>query len=184
MDAIRLDTAAALTGLSKRTLWRRLAGGALCAVDGAAGEATRVRLDEVLACSPLRLEAEARSMILDADRGAAPAQCELALLLLEHGWVTAAVAWLEKAARQLDAEALYWLGRCSLAGTGMAADEAAGMEWLRQAARRGHVIAPQLMRHLQDPARPAQSPAELAAALDAIERAVVLQALHDTAAPG
>ncbi|MCK2087988.1 hypothetical protein MXC99_07330 [Thauera aromatica] len=183
MDAIRLDTAAALTGLSKRTLWRRLAGGALRAVDGAAGEATRVRLDEVLALSPLRLEAEARGMILDADRGAAPAQCELALLLLEHGWVTTALAWLEKAARQLDAEALYWLGRCSLAGTGIVADEAAGMEWLRQAARRGHVIAPQLMRHLQDPARPAQTSAELAAALDAIERAVVLQALRDTAAP-
>lgn len=60
MASITLNTAMSLTGLSKRTLWRRIADGQLRVHDAASGgggsEHTRVLLDDVIALSPLRLD--------------------------------------------------------------------------------------------------------------------------------
>lgn len=107
-----------------------------------------------------------------------------ALLFLGQGRPAEAVNWLNKAAQHLHPEAMQWLGRCHIAGTGVAADEAAGIDWIAQAARRGHVTAAHMLRYLEDPARPALDGAALAAMLDGIERKVVLQALDDTAQRG
>lgn len=144
-------------------------------------ERTRVALNDVLALSQLRLEAEDRAFIEDADAGGHEAQCDLGLLFLGQGRPAEAVSWLNKAAQHLPPEAMQWMGRCYIAGTGVAADEAAGIDWIAQASRRSHVTAAHMLRYLENPALPTL---DGAAMLDGIERKVVLQALDDTAQRG
>ncbi|WP_418648534.1 hypothetical protein ACNQFN_08395 [Thauera butanivorans] len=187
MDFINLNTAISLTGLSKRTLWRRIADGALRTEVNSvispppANPQTRVCLDDALKLSPLELAADDRALVLAADGGDAEAQCDLGLLLLGQGRAEDALGWFEASARQDYPEGMHWLGRCLIAGQGAMADEKRGIDFIARAANRGHATARRMMPFLYDPARPALSPAELDAALDGIERKLVLAALEETA---
>lgn len=183
MDSISLNTAASLSRLSKRTLWRRVADGQLRTFATGAGERTVVALDDALALCRLRIEPDDRALIVAADAGDPDAQCDLALLFLAQGFAADAVPWLEAAARQYHAEAMHWLGRCHIAGNGVPADEKTGAGWIAKAARRGHSTAPHMLRHLESADRP-RGPAAVEAALDEIERRVILKALDETAKPG
>lgn len=183
MDCISLNTVSSLSGLSKRTLWRRVADGLLRTQALGAGERTLVALDDALALSRLRVEPDERELILDADAGNADAQCELALLFLAQELPEEAVRWLEAAAQQNCLEAMHWLGRCHIAGTGVPADEKAGMEWIARAASRGHATAPHMLRYLTKPDRSPRDPIALEAALDAIDREIVVRVLNETAHP-
>lgn len=184
MAYITLNTAAALTGLSKRTLWRRIADGQLHAQGGAdLGEHARVRLDDVVALSRLRLDPEDHVLIVDADAGKTEAQCDLALLFLMQNLPTEAVQWLTLAAKQTYPEAMHQLGRCHIAGNGVVANEALGIEWISRAAALGHSTARHMAQYLMDPGRPAMDGVALEARLDAIEQRVVFAALRETAAP-
>lgn len=186
MTYITLNTAVSITGLSKRTLWRRIADGQLRVLDAASGggEHTRVRLDDVVALSPLRLEADDWALIAEADRGSAEAQCDLALLLLARNLPVDAVRWFALAAKQNYPEAMHQLGRCYIAGRGVAVNEALGVEWISRAAALGHSIARPMTRYLIDPARPPLDAFALEARLDAIEREQVLAVLRETAEVG
>lgn len=186
MDFINLSTAISLTGLSKRTLWRRIADGALrtevSAVSApSVSPQTRVCLDDALKLSPLELGADDWALILAADGGEAEAQCDLGLLLLGQGRAEDALGWFEAAARQDYPEGMHWLGRCLIAGQGVAVDEKRGIDCIARAANRGHPTARRMMPFLYDPARPVLSPAEMDAALDRIERRLVLATLEETA---
>ena len=183
MAHITLNTAVSITGLSKRTLWRRIADGQLRVHDAATGggEHTRVLLDDVLPMSPLRLEGDDRALIAAADAGDAEAQCDLALLFLAQNLAAEAVRWLALAAKQNYPEAMHQLGRCHIAGRGVAANEALGVEWISRAAALGHGTAKPMARYLMDPSRPALDAATLEARLDAIEREQVLAVLRETA---
>ncbi|MCK0506609.1 tetratricopeptide repeat protein [Aromatoleum anaerobium] len=183
MDCISLNTVSSLSGLSKRTLWRRVADGLLRTQTLGAGERTLVALDDALALSRLRLEPDDRELIREADAGIAEAQCDLALLFLAQNLPEEAVRWLEPAAQQNCPEAMHWLGRCHIAGTGAPADEKAGMEWIARAASRGHATAPRMIQYHETRPLPPRDPAALEAALDAIDREVVLRALNETAHP-
>lgn len=179
MHFISLSTAICITGLSKRTLWRRAAEGVLRTEEGIPpGERARVALEDVVALSRLRLEVEDLALIADADAGLAEAECELGLLLLEQGLPEEALPWFEAAANKNYLEGMHWLGRCYIAGVGAPADESRGIDWIARAASYGHVIAKRMVQYLYDPSRPQLSPAELEAALDAIEQDVVLGALE------
>lgn len=101
MVSITLNTAMSLTGLSKRTLWRRIADGQLRVHDASSGgggrsEHTRVLLDDVIALSPLRLDDDDCALIAEADAGSVEAQCDLGLLLLTQNHPSEAVAWLTR----------------------------------------------------------------------------------------
>ncbi|MCV2216544.1 hypothetical protein [Thauera sp. Sel9] len=89
--------------------------------------------------------------------------------------------WFEAAARQDYPEGMHWLGRCLIAGQGVAVDEKRGIDCIARAANRGHPTARRMMPFLYDPARPVLSPAEMDAALDRIERRLVLATLEETA---
>lgn len=184
---VSLFAAESITGLSRRTLWRRVADGVLHTETAQVepGDAARVDVDEVIALATMRLEPDDRALILEADKGVAEAQCDLALLLLapSGGGVQTqlAVKWLERAARQSYPEAMYWLGRFHVAGTEVAANERVGMDWIARAASHGHAVARAMVAYLYDPARTARTPAALDAALEAIERRVVLGVLEETA---
>ena len=184
MAYITLSTAVSVTGLSKRTLWRRVADGQLRAQDSAdQGDYTRVLIDDVMAISPLKLKAEDRKLIVDADGGHAEAQCDLALLFLMQNQPTEAARWLTLAAKQSYPEAMHQLGRCYIAGNGVDANEALGIEWISRAAAFGHSTARHMIPYLMNPAREPLTPVELETRLDAIEQKVVFTALHETADP-
>ena len=158
MDCISLNTVSSLSGLSKRTLWRRVADGLLRTQTLGAGERTLVALDDALALSRLRLEPDDRELIREADAGNAEAQCDFALLFLAQNLPEEAVRWLEAAAHQNCPEAMHWLGRCHIAGTGVPADEKAGMEWIARAASPGHATAPHKIQYLTKPRPPPPPP--------------------------
>lgn len=184
MATITLSTAASLTGLSKRTLWRRVTDGLLhLQGDANQGEHARVPLAEILPLSRLQLEPEDFDLLLEADAGRAEAQCDLALEFVIQKMPAEAMQWFKTAARQHYPEALYQLGRCHIAGTGVEPNEAQGIALITQAASLGHSTATNLVHYLTDPTRPRLPAAELEAKLDAIEQKVVLSVLHETADP-
>lgn len=184
MATITLTTAASLTGLSKRTLWRRVTDGLLhIQGDAEKGDHARVLLEEILPLSRLHLEPEDHALLLDADAGQAEAQCDLALEFLMQEMPTEAVQWFKEAARQNYPEALHQLGRCYIVGNGAKPDEAQGIEWITRAAALGHQTAKHQVHYLTDPTRTPLPPAELEAKLDAIERKVVMAMLDETADP-
>ena len=184
MAYITLSTAAALTGLSKRTLWRRIADGQLHAkVSADQGEHTRVPLEEILPLSRLNLEADDHALIRLADMGEAEAQCDLALLFLTQKQPGEAVHWLTLSAKQHYPEALHQLGRCYIAANGVEADEAKGIEHIARAAALGHVTAKHMAAYLLDPTREALSPAALESRLDMVEKQVVFGVLREMAHP-
>lgn len=188
MPSICLNTAIAITGVSRRTLWRRInEGGVSTLGKHEPGEETRLNLDDVLALSSLPLEAEDRAVIVDADGGDAVAQCELALIFLAAHRPADAVPWLTLAAKQFYPDAMCYLGRGYLSGEGVPRDENAGILWLSQAAAKGHPLAQHLMLFLQSPKGQqwlaTHEPKALDAALDAIERKAILNALQETADP-
>jgi len=177
-----------ITGLSKRTLWRRIGDGCLSALDAhVRGEKTRVDLDDALLLSDLPIDPGDHALILAADAGDAEAQCDLAIMLLTAHRAMEAVSWLTLAARQFYPDAMCYLGRCYLSGVGVPRDEDKGILWLSQAAAKGHLVAQHLMRLLQgpnsQPLREVPDPTVQDAALDAIERQVILNVLRETADP-
>jgi hypothetical protein len=140
-EHIHLNTAMAVTGLSKRTLWRRIAQGAIACGEKDQQGKTRLRLHTVIAHANLPLNDDDIALIKRADAGEAEAQSDLGLLLLQVGRAETALYWLELAARQAYPDAMHWLGRCCIAGEGRRCDEHLGLMWLAKAAAHGHVIS-------------------------------------------
>lgn len=143
MHWITLETAEQLTGLTRRTLWRRIAG----------RPDWKRNQDDPLRTAQIALEAiradlraavqdeEDLAVIQAADQGDPEAMNDTALLLLEGGEAEAALPWLRRAARAGHADAMHWLGRCYVSGDGVTADRDLGLDWLRRSAAAGHVIS-------------------------------------------
>ncbi len=147
--AISLQTAAWVTGISKRTLWRRVGAGQLArGPNDAHGRAT-VLLDDLLPHARWRLSRGEWARLLAADQGDAPAQMEWAELALEQGEWVSAHYWLEQAARHQHAEAMHWLATLAFEGRLGPADATAGLLWLAKAAKAGHAIAQAQMAGLR-----------------------------------
>lgn len=144
MQTIHFDTAMAITGLSRTSLWRRISThrGSSETLGQVKGHTrTRIDLDHALAWGGLTLNAEDRALVLAADAGDAAAQCDLGLLLLEVGQPKRAIPWLEKAAAQGVADAMQWLGKCYADGDGLERDEVQAMAWIKEASQDGSLIA-------------------------------------------
>lgn len=139
---ITISTAVTLTGLSKRTLWRRIADGLLrkIATDKPEDESLLV-VEDVLQLSKLDLSEAERDTLLHADRGDAAAQLALALFFLRHARPDAAANWFARAAEQGETDAMHWLGSLYAQGEGVEADATLAAEWISKAASRGHPIA-------------------------------------------
>ncbi len=185
MPSISLNTAISITGLSRRTLWRRISEGCVSTLDThEPGVETRVSLDDVLPLSCLPLQPDDHAVIVDADAGDAVAQCDVALMWLAAGRADDAVPWLVRSAKQHYPDAMCYLGRLCLSGEGIARDRDAGLMWLSHAAVKRHVLAPSLLAFLQSAEGQsccqADDPSALNAALDDVERQILLN-LADTA---
>lgn len=141
-QTLSLEAAIALTGLSKRTLWRRIAEGALRKV-GADGtkNAAVLALDDVLALTGLACDAEIRQLLAAADAGDPEAQTAVGQHFLRLRRPVVAVYWLERAAQQEVADAMQCLGQCHAAGHGVPRNEHLALMWIAKAAAAGHPIA-------------------------------------------
>lgn len=185
MLSISLNTAASITALSKRTLWRHIEKGSLSALSPLeAGGQTRVSLSRVLPLSSLTLEPGDEAVIVAADAGEAVAQCDLAIMLLTAKHPKEAIYWLTLSAKQFYPDAMCFLGQHYLSGVGVSRDPEVGLMWLSQAATKGHLIAEGMLAFLLSPAGQQQTqvdPAALDAALNKIGYEILLQALNETA---
>lgn len=186
MPSICLNTAIAITGLSRRTLWRRINSGEVATLGTPEpGEETRLNLDDVWHLSSLPLEPEDRAVIVEADSGDAVAQCELALILLAADRGDAAWPWMTCAAKRLYPDAMCYLGRFYLTGDVVPGDEEAGLMWLVHAGVKGHPLGQALTHFLQSQKgqalRAAGDQDTLDAALDQVESGLLLKALQETA---
>lgn len=141
MTGISVESAIALTDLSRRTWWRRISDGQVSRVaDDARGRAMLAWSDvQPHICVPMG--ADELALVLRADAGDAEAQNDLGQLFLNAGKHKAAHYWFGQAAQQDNADAMQWLGFCYVTGSGVAKDDHLGIMWLAKAAAHGHVIA-------------------------------------------
>lgn len=180
MVQISIRTTALLMGRTPRTVWRRVADGALQVIGRQDGDRTMIEMADVVREACVRIEPEDFDVIVAADAGRADALCDLALIFLMEDKPEPALQLFAQAARQHYAEAYYQIARCHIAGTGVAADVAAGLAWLEKAADAEHVIAGHQIAAARE-AGAGADPKALDALLESIEQRVVLDTLNDTA---
>lgn len=181
MDMITITTAASISSVSKRTLWRRISDAALSATSRGARDQTMLNIDDVLPLCVLEGAGEERALIIAADRGDPEAQSDLAMMLLEQGQAERAIPWLARAAGRFYPDAMYTLGRCLLTGEGVAENRTEGADWIQRAGRQGFHLAMLIDKRLEAMDLASAPVDEIKAALDRIERAAVVDALTRTA---
>jgi TPR repeat protein len=139
---ISLATAVTLTGWSERTFWRRFADGSVERnIGNEKNGKSMVSIDSILPHLAVPLTDDDIQLVVDADKGGAEAQSDLALIFLSNGKYREAMFWLELAIKQGDACAMHWLGRACIDGTGCPKDEDVGLMWIAKAAANGHVVS-------------------------------------------
>ncbi len=157
MKSISLAAGITLTEWSERTFYRKFASGSL--VREVKGGTSMIAFDLIKDQLCLPLDSDDVALLEMADAGDAAAQNDLALIFLSHGKHRGAIYWLELAAKQGYTDAMHWLGRCHIDGTGFAKNDNMGIMWLAKAAAHGHVISQQQMQgfHSSAPATPITS---------------------------
>lgn len=159
MTLISLNTASQLMGISKRTLWRRIATGSLPVSRSADSQGrTLLDLDDIAGNIGLPLDGEVIAAIQHADAGLARDQLELALVFLEVGLTERALPLLQMAAAQANVDAMLTLGETQLENS--AGDPKVGLNWIRRAAIAGHPLAMAVMEALPVQLRGREDPAE------------------------
>lgn len=152
MSSISLDAAIALTGLSKRTLWRRLSDGRIGRVGNDGRGRTMLDLDDLLSLSNIKVDPLDYELFGRADAGDPAASNDLALVFLEANKPEIAFYWLQMAVNNKPStccvDAMHNLATLYIAGRGISKDENSGMMWLAKAAAHGHIIAKQQMAAL------------------------------------
>ncbi|MBP9713397.1 MAG: sel1 repeat family protein [Sterolibacterium sp.] len=149
LEFIHFDTAMALTGMSKRTLWRRISAGELRKVGLDAGK-SRLSLMDVLTLTGMTRDEELATLLRQADQGEAEAQADVAQLLFARGRHAAAARWFQRAANQGYPDAMLCLGRSYATGDGVIHDENLAVMWIAKAAAAGHPLALAQMKKLKE----------------------------------
>lgn len=147
-DVVSLDTAALVTGTSKRTLWRRLSAGKLQRHSMDERGRVMLALADIaehiclpFSADPARGGVATSALLVEADRGDSTAQNDLALLFLEHNHPDIALQWFLLAAHQQHADAMHYLSELYQHGLGVDKCESTAMLWRAKAAKLGHPIA-------------------------------------------
>lgn len=139
MHLINLATTLSLIERSERTLWRLVAEGTIQReiINGKAF----FQLASLIPFLCIPLQNDDFQLIADADAGDAAAQTDLAVIFLSNNKASAAIYWLELAAKQDFPDAMNHLGYCHACGRGLAKDESLGLLWIARAAALGHEIS-------------------------------------------
>lgn len=141
MQAISLDTAILITGISKRTLWRRVTEGQITRMDTDERGRAMIAFDEIAPLIALPIDPEDYELLIDADAGDADAQNDLAQLFFEIDLMGLGVSWLKQAVAQQHPDAMHNLSKLYIKGEGVEKDQNTGLMWLAKAAAHGHAIA-------------------------------------------
>lgn len=145
---ISIDTASAITEISRRTWWRRISSGEVTRVDDDSRGRAMLLWAEVEPHICVVMEPEDAHFVFLADAGNADAQNDIGQLFLISGKHQAAFYWFQQAAQQNHPDAMQWLGHCYVSGEGVPKDDNLGMMWIAKAAALGHVIAQGQMKGL------------------------------------
>lgn len=145
---VSLDTACAITEISKNTWWRRIAKGDFTRVaNDQRGRAMLLWSElEPHLCVPI--DPEDKKFVLLADSGDTDAQDDIGQLFLSAEKSKSAVYWFQLAAQKNHPDAMQWLGHCYINGKGVPQDENIGLMWIAKAAALGHAIAQGQMKSL------------------------------------
>lgn len=141
---ISLDAATIITGISKRTLWRRVTDGQIDRLGADTRGRTMLAWADIIPLICIEVNPDDYQLFLDADNGDAESQNDLAVLFLEVDRPDLALPWLQLAADQGNAVAMHDLAMLYLQGGDDSTpqrDEAVAMMWLAKAASHGNVIA-------------------------------------------
>ena len=149
--AISLDAAVVVTGISKRTLWRRLTDGRITRHDNDERGRAMLALEDVAPMFCVPVKPEDYELFTDADAGNADAQNELGQLFLEADRPDIALHWLRLAVDQEHPDAMHNLAKLYIKGIGIPKDESLGLMWLAKAASSGHTIAGEQLTALKWP---------------------------------
>lgn len=147
--AISLNTAAIVTDLSKRTLWRRLDGGQISRQENDSRGRAMLTLTNLIPMLCVPIDSEDYELLADADAGNADAQNDLAQLFLDANRPDIALHWMRLAVDQEQADAMHNLAMLYIKGIGLEKDETKGLMWLAKAASHGHLIAKQQVATLR-----------------------------------
>jgi len=141
MTVISINTAIILTGISKRTFWRRLADGQIARQGNDERGRTMLSLDDLVSLLLVPIDPEDYELLIDADAGDADAQNDLAQLFLDAERSDIALHLFKLAVEQDHADAMHNLARLHIKGIGVPKDETIGLMWLAKAATLGHQLA-------------------------------------------
>lgn len=140
-DSISLEATVAMAGISKRTLWRRIASGTIRKLPEDSRGRAMLSFADAVVLMDTPMDDDHRKMLLSADDGDAEAQVDMGAMLHIAGAFDASVYWFKQAASQQNADAMQWLGRCYASGIGVSQNTYLAIKWLAQSAALGHLIA-------------------------------------------
>ena len=160
MQSISLDAAEAMTGISRRTLWRRVADGELTSTGKDARNRAVLALEGLQGWmqghTGLVFGAQDLHRLCQADAGDAQAQVDLGAWLYTSPRAVPrvensqpALYWLHLAAEQNHGDAMHWLATVA-ANTGTQQGHYESLMWLAKAAMQGHPIATAQLQALLD----------------------------------
>lgn len=147
--AISLDTAIIVTGVSKRTLWRRVTNGQITRQGNDVRGRAMLTLATLAPMFCIPVVPEDYELFSDADAGDPDAQNDLAQLFLELDRPDIALHWFRMAVEQEHADAMHNLANLHRKGIGVPKDETISLMWLAKAASCGHLIASKQVAALQ-----------------------------------
>lgn len=147
--AISLDTAALVTAVSKRTLWRRLDDGQITRQENDSRGRAMLTLVDLVPMLCVSVDPEDYELLVDADAGNADAQNDLAQLFLDANRPDIAIHWMQLAVEQEHPDAIHNLAILYMKGVGVRRDTTKGLMWLAKAASLGHLIAKQQVATLR-----------------------------------
>lgn len=139
--SISLDTAILVTGVSKRTLWRRIGDRKISRLENDIRGRAMLALADLVPMLCVSVDPEDYELLSDADAGDADAQNDLALLFLDANRPDIALYWMQLAVEQEHADAIHNLSKLYIKGVGLKKDKTKGLMWLAKAASLGHPIA-------------------------------------------
>ncbi len=149
MYYVSLQTAIALTGISERTLRRRIANGEIIIPRHEKQYRTMFPLEYLKNNIDAQLEQNDMEIIKNADFGDVQAQSDVGLIFLEQGKYNLAIYWLELAANRNYPDAMHLLGKCYLNGDGVIKDSNTAIMWIAKAASLGHSVAIEQMKYIR-----------------------------------
>lgn len=138
---ISLDTAAVLTDVNKRTLWRWINDKKLIRQENDKRGRAMLKINDIAPMFCIQIPSEDYILLTDSDNDDANAQSDLALLFLEQKRPDIAQHWLHSAANNQHSDAMHYLSELYLKGYGVSKCEGTALMWLAKAATQNHYIA-------------------------------------------